>query len=117
MNDYAGYSTEDDVRDTDQRVRAYVGERLADLQARLPSAADALEAPILRMAFSSGEALRGLEHPQGSVHAGALEAADAALLDAADAADAVDDAGASAYIARIQAAIDARDAAMISIER
>ncbi|HET9029268.1 MAG TPA: hypothetical protein VFN49_03755 [Candidatus Aquilonibacter sp.] len=101
---------------SDQLIRAYAGERLAELQSRLDGdAADALEPLIERAAFADQRDLVALERPKEEVRsADAVLAADADLLDAADDAASVDAAQLGAYIEKVKACFDARDASLVA---
>jgi hypothetical protein len=117
INAFPGYASEDDIRRSDEFIRAYVGERLSELQERLGdgSAADSLEPLIERSAFANQRALRPLEEPNLHLEVPALFDADLALLEAADRATSVAPAGVGAFCASLTEAFDARDAAMSAI--
>lgn len=117
INAFPGYASEDDIRQSDELIRAYVGERLSELQDRLGegNASDALEPLVLRAAFADQRALRPLEEPNIHIEVSALFDADATLLDTADESAAVMQTGVSSYVARLQTAFDERDAAMAAL--
>lgn len=117
INDYPGYASEGDIERSDQLLRAYVGERLAELQERCGPgpAADAIEPLIVRTAFADQRVLRPLEQPAERIAAPdpVLEA-DGALLDTADRAAAVTAAEVDAYCASVANAFDERERQLVA---
>lgn len=114
---FPGYGDEDARRRSDELVRSYLGEALADLQARVGSLDAATESRlgdlIVRSAFTNQEAYelyeeRAREHPEFD----GIASADARVVETADAASTVDAAGASTYLDRVAEVFDARDAVM-----
>lgn len=92
---YADYADERARSDSDMRVRAYVGERLADTQARLAGALDlettkALEDVLLRCMFFDQIFVRKIEHARlDAAKISALVRSDRRLIELADRAVAV----------------------------
>lgn len=115
INDFPGYGSEDKIRLSDEMIRAYVGERLSDLQDRLaPALQDELEPLIVRTAFVNQREIRPLEEPNESLDLPALLDADFTLLETADDAAGIEPDGLSAYVARLTAAFEARDALLVA---
>lgn len=118
INAFPGYTSEEDIRRSDQLIRAYVGEQLSEMQARLGDASsdDALSSLLMRTSFANQRELRPLEEPK-EVHreVEALFDADAALIDLADRASSVAGPDLAAYVASVGHAFDARDAALASL--
>jgi len=117
INDFPGYGSEPDLITSDEELRAYVGERLVALRDRLdqerPGTDDQLQSLVVRSAFANQRALAPLEWSRESVDGSGLLDADEALLDLADAASTVTATQLDAYVARVTAAFDARDAALL----
>jgi hypothetical protein len=113
---FPAYADEDTRRLSDEYVRSYLGERLADLQTRLEPPGDAgeqLEALILRCEFTNQRAINAFEAAQvDGPYASMVAAADACVVQVADQAATVDGASLAAYMAEVQKALDARDSAM-----
>jgi hypothetical protein len=116
---FAGYATEEDRRLSDELVRSYLGEALADLQDRLtldPATCPALETLVLRCEFANQMVYRTYADTEVDDAAGAkLAASDACVLDLADRAATADTSGVDAYLAEAKAALDDRDRTMASI--
>src|SRR5215469_10285963 len=112
INDFPGYGDEDNIARSDEETRAYVGERLAELQERLgEEPAQSLEPIIQRSAFANQQILAPLERPD--IHPlaeSAVVEADLTLLELADTAASVDLSQLGDYEAKVIAAFDARDA-------
>ena len=114
INDYPGYGTEDDVRASDQMVRAFTGERLARLQDRLGAQAEALDPLIARAEFANQRALVPFENPRDTLaDTQPLEIADAALLEAAEAAESVTPETLAEYAANVTQLFDRRDESLM----
>jgi hypothetical protein len=86
---YAGHADASARRLSDQHVRAWVGERLAELRERVPfdGQADRVEALLLRCEFADQHVIRAIEddrfaHPE---YAAAAEEGDRKLIAAAKA--------------------------------
>ncbi len=120
INDFPGYGAETDITRSDEETRAYLGERLAALQERLneaPAAVQSLDPLIQRAAFANQRILAPLELPD--IHPlaeSAVAEADLTLLELADTAADVDSSQLRDYAARVAAAFDARDAALMQLK-
>lgn len=115
--DFPGYD-DDLARDrSDELVRSYVGERLAEMQQRLEPLDAALDERIgvllLRTAFANQAAHKlyaGSERSE--VDAAPVAAADAQTVALGDRAASIAAGGVAAYLDEITAVLDGRDAAM-----
>lgn len=117
INDYPGYDSDAHIRLCDELIRAYVGERLADLQDRLEASAlaDTLEPLVVRSAFANLHVLEPLLQPLEGVDLTAtVREADVALVAGADDAAEVTPQTLDAYIARMTQLFDARDASLVA---
>ncbi|MBV9232841.1 MAG: hypothetical protein JO030_02255 [Candidatus Eremiobacteraeota bacterium] len=114
---FPGYDTDADRRLSDELVRSYLGEAVAELAARNPS----LEAPmrqridalLLRLGFASQRWFPA--HAAAIVRHGvdsAVVDADAAVIELADRAASVPGDGVAAYLDEVDKALDRRDATM-----
>jgi len=85
---YAGHADARARRLSDQQVRAWAGEVLADLRARLPSdvAADRLDALLLRAEFGDQHVIRAIDDERFGAPdlAELIEACDRRLVEAAN---------------------------------
>jgi hypothetical protein len=121
ISDFPGYSDELDRRRSDELVRSYMGEALAELAARLsplaPACGQQIEALLLRVGFAdphSFAAHNGIARDAGPPSS-AIEnvaADDMATIDLADRAASIDALSLPAYLDEIGAVLDRRDAAM-----
>jgi len=115
--DFPGYD-ENLARDrSDELVRSYAGERLAEMQERLEPLDAALDDRIsqllLRTAFASQVSHKLYASSERSeVDAGPVAAADAQTIALADRAASIVAGGVGAYLDEITAVLDRRDAAM-----
>ena len=117
INDYPGYDSDSHIRLCDELVRAYVGERLSDLQDRLEPGVQAysLEGLVVRSAFANLHVLEPLLEPLEGIDLTAkVRDADAALLSGADDAAEVTPQTFDAYVARMTQLFDARDASLVA---
>jgi hypothetical protein len=112
IESYAEYTNAADRRRSDEQIRAYVGEALADLRERLsPRGADgeALERLLLRCEFADQRMAHAFDatsvDPQD---VSATTAADRELVTLADDARRREAAGLATLLARIDAAFDRR---------
>jgi len=115
---FPGYDGEHERRLSDEYVRAYLGEALADLEARhvLPDdLQQRLDDLLLRIEFADSGAFAG-HHIEasndGASDGGAVAAADAATVELADRAAAVDSQSAPRYFDDVTAILNQRDAAI-----
>ena len=120
INDFPGYATDTDRRRSDELVRAFLGEMLADLQAKLAPLDDAVGGQIGELMFRSGFTNQIAFRPYESVElseAGIEEiaTADVRAIDLADVAATVRKDGLPSFLADVTEAFDARDAAMRSL--
>jgi hypothetical protein len=120
IHDFPGYATDSDRRLSDEMVRAFLGEMLADLQVKLAPLDEALTSQIGDLMFRSGFTNQIAFRPYESVElseAGVAEiaSADARAVDLADVAATVRKDGLAGFLAEVTAAFDARDAAMRSL--
>jgi hypothetical protein len=120
INDFPGYATDTDRRRSDEMVRAFLGEMLADLQIKLAPLDDAVTSQIGDLLFRSGFTNQIAFRPYESVElsdAGVAEiaTADVRAVDLADVAATVRKDGVPSFLADVTAAFDARDAAMRSL--
>jgi len=112
--DYAEYTDEATRHDTDMRIRAYVGERLAALQQRLagklePATVQQIEALLLRCQFTDQAFTKHLEHATlNETVVAALLRADRTTIELADRLPDVTAAEAPALIESLDAQFDRR---------
>jgi|GEM_PF-1855576 len=116
IDGFPGYGGDAERRRSDEYVRSYLGERLADLSARRqlpPELQERIEELVLRAGFADPH-LFALRHDasRDSNDGGALAAADATIVAIADRAELLDPAGAADYLDEVVAALDERDAAL-----
>ena len=120
MNDFPGYATDTDRRLSDEMVRAFLGEMLADLQVKLAPLDAEVSGQIGELMFRSGFTNQIAFRPYESAElsdAGITEiaTADVRAIDLADVAATVRRDGLPSFLADVTAAFDARDAAMRSL--
>ncbi len=121
ISGFPGYGDDLDRRHSDVLVRAYLGERLAELAARLapvsPDLQQRIDALLLRLGFADPKAFaarNGLA-ADGSTKASAIDgiaADDLETIEIADRAGSIDASTLHAYLDDVTAAVDRRDAAM-----
>jgi hypothetical protein len=112
IESYAGYTNDVDRQRSDEQIRAYVGEALARVRARLRpagAAREALERLLVRCEFAD----QAVAHAFNAVDVDADEiaataAADRELVTLADRAGDVGAAELDAFLAQIGAALDRR---------
>lgn len=114
--DFPGYDGDADRRRSDEYVRSYLGEALADLAARCTLRAELkerVEALVLRVGFADPRAF-AVHHLVGvkSSDEPEVAAADAATVEVADRAASVDSESAAGYLDEVAAVLDERDAAI-----
>ncbi len=117
---FPGYDEELDRRRSDEFVRSYLGEALADLDVRCnslsPEMKQRVDALLLRVGFADQKSF-AIHHGAAAVHAVAsaetsVAVEDAAIVDIADKAGFVEPAAVGSYLDEIAATLDRRDAAM-----
>lgn len=114
---FAGYGSVDQCRIADEQVRAYVGERLALLPQTEIDGLDAEERgaydhALLRVEFANLMDFADFTLAPPPERVAAVAQADAAVLVAADALRTAQGSALAAALALLEAALDARDAAM-----
>ena len=114
---FPGYGDDESREKSDEYVRSYVGERLADLQERLQpldaALGERIETLLLRSAFVNQAAYKfyaGSDH--SAIDVDAVIAADSDAVKLADRASSIGAAQLPQYLDDITRAFDARDAAM-----
>ena len=116
---YAGHDDAPARRLSDQQIRAWTGESLADLQDRIAVAAvqDRFDALLMRCEFGDQLVIRALEADAcGEPEAAAtVEAHDAGVIAAAARAKTVAQDGLDALIGDLERAFDERAAAVIAL--
>jgi len=112
IESYADYTNDDTRRLVDEQIRAYVGEALSRLSERLglvDSAGEALANLLLRCQFADQVLMRVLDADTIAAAAvPAIRGVDRELVTLADAADSIAANEVDAYVAKIEAAFDAR---------
>jgi hypothetical protein len=115
---FPGYDGDLERRRSDEYVRSYLGEALADLAARGILTAELqrrLDALILRAGFADQRDFAAHHFhaaPNDRSDGEALAAADAAIVALADRAAAVDAGNAFSYLDEVTSALDKREAAL-----
>jgi hypothetical protein len=114
IDGFPGYDGDVERRRSDEYVRSYLGERLADLAARgalAPDLQQRLEALVFRAGFADPR-LFALRHDAARATSdnGPIAAADAAIVTIADRAPSLDLTGAAGYLDEVAAALDKREA-------
>lgn len=114
---FPGYADDTSRERSDELVRSYLGEALADLQTRLEPLADGVNQRVgdllLRTGFVNQTAYRIYEDgARTRTDFGAIENADVAVVELAEDAPSVDAETLPSFLDRIAEALDARDAAM-----
>lgn len=114
---FPGYDVDIDRRRSDELVRSYLGEALAEIGVRCTDLSselrDRIEGLLLRVGFSTPKSFSlhdghlGVRSSDGNV-----PAVDAATVDIADRAPAIPCDAIAAYLDDVIVALDARDAAM-----
>jgi len=118
ISGFPGYGGELERRRADEYVRAYLGEALAGLGARLslaPELRQRLDELTLRVAFADQRAFaehRGAAEEEAGDGSGAVARADAATVALADRASAVDAGSAPRFLDEVTALLDERESAM-----
>ena len=116
--DFPGYGDDVSRERSDEFVRSYVGERLADLQQRLQpldaALGDRIEALVLRSAFVNQAAYKLYDdgNDRSTINVDGVVTADAAAVAVADRASSIDAAQLPQYLDDVTHALDDRDTAM-----
>ncbi len=117
---FPGYDGDIERRRSDEFVRSYVGEALADLAARCdrlpPDLRQRFDALLLRVGFADPKAFatqRGIANLQDAMaQDGAVATEDVAAVQVADRAPAIAADAVASYLDEVTATLDRRDAAM-----
>ncbi len=119
-----GYAGHDDAaarRLSDQQVRAYVGERLAELRDRLGAAVDTavFDDALVHCQFGDQQVIKALEdaHFGEPDTVAAVEAEDERVLAAITGSGRVDATGSASFITAVRDALVARIAAIVALKR
>ncbi|MBV8490994.1 MAG: hypothetical protein JO199_10750 [Candidatus Eremiobacteraeota bacterium] len=115
--DFKGYAEPDNRRRSDELVRSFLGEALAEAQERLgplPAAALSKIGDLeIRTAFANQRAFHAFEQSIGSAsNFDDLLAADASVVELAERAASIDRPALDAYLDEVTAALDRRDRIM-----
>jgi hypothetical protein len=115
--DFPGYSDDVSRWRSDELVRSYIGEAVADLQQRLEPLDVALDGRVgdllIRLGFANQAAYKNYEDGAHSTfNLDAMLAADAAAVELGDGASSIDVQQLPAYLDEISASLDQRDAVM-----
>src|SRR5580700_2676355 len=113
--DFPGYSDDVSRWRSDELVRSYIGEAVADLQQRLEPLDVALDGRVgdllIRLGFANQAAYKNYEDGAHSTfNPDAMLAADAAAVELGDGASSIDVQQLPAYLDEISASLDQRDA-------
>lgn len=116
---FPGYDGDLERRRSDEYVRSYLGEALADLEVRCgsisPELKQRIDALLLRVGFAD-QKLFATHHIAGESRAGnadgSVAAVDAATVDVADRARSIEPDSLAGYLDDVSATLDRRDAAM-----
>ena len=114
---FPGYGDDIAREKSDEMVRSYAGERLAELQDRLEPLDDAMKervgALLLRAAFTNQAAHKVYAGNERSmIDASAVAVSDAETIAVADRASSISAEQLAKYLDEVSAAFDKRDAAM-----
>ena len=119
IEDFPGYDGDIERRRSDEYVRSYLGEALANAAARgqmPPELRQRVDDLVLRVGFADPRVFAARQHIAAATNAAsersAVAAADVAIVSLADRADTIEPVAASAYLDEIAGALDRRDAAM-----
>ena len=116
ITNFPGYGGDAERRLSDEYVRSYLGEALANMPARdalPPELQQRLDDLIVRTAFADPRLFPERRRLSNAVDSEeALAGADLDTVEVADRAKSVDASSAAAYLDRVTACLDARDAAM-----
>lgn len=115
IDGFPGYDDDVARERSDEMVRSYLGERLADLQQRLQpldaSLSDRFEELLLRSAFIN-QIVHKLYDGGAKIDLDAVVRADEKAIALADRASSVDSDHVAAYLEEVGSVLDERDAAM-----
>jgi hypothetical protein len=115
---FPGYDGDLERRHSDEYVRSYLGEALAELTARCPLTSELqqrVDALLLRVGFADPRAFvmhHATATTSESTDGGSVAAADAVTVALADRAATLDAASAAHYLDEVAAALDEREAAI-----
>jgi hypothetical protein len=113
---FPGYASDDDRRVSDELVRSYLGERLADMEMQDGISDDARKSVgdlLLRTGFTNQIAYKVYAEAARTNHNfDAMAAADAATVELADTAGGVTPDGVSQFVQQSARVLDGRDLAM-----
>jgi hypothetical protein len=115
ISGFPGYDNHLDRRRSDEYVRSYLGEALAEMGVRCALSPDVqarLDALLLRVGFADPRAFSNHDGTAESNDGGEVAVEDAATLGVANRAPDVDCASAAAYFDEVSALLDRRDAAL-----
>ncbi|MGA8535416.1 MAG: hypothetical protein WB615_15010 [Candidatus Tumulicola sp.] len=121
ISDFPGYADDISRWRSDELVRSYAGEAVADLQNRLQPLDAALDERVgdmlVRVGFANPAAYRTYEAGmRARFDSDAMSAADAGAVEAADRAASIDAVQLPAYLDEVSAALDRRDAVLIVLD-
>jgi hypothetical protein len=117
IQDFPGYGDDVARRRSDELVRSFLGEMLADLAARCKPSDPAVNERLGDLTFRAGFANQAVFQAYEAAvlddsGRSAIEGADAAAVNLADVAAALDPRDLSGFLNEVDAAFDGRDAAM-----
>ncbi len=113
--DFPGYDDQEDRRRSDELVRAYLGEALSTLQARISAGQSdpRFEPDLMRAEFMNQAAFKSFEYAaHDDPRTGAVAANDVRMLELADRAAAIDAPEVDGYLSDVAAAFELRDRGM-----
>jgi hypothetical protein len=122
IDHFPGYLDETDRRLSDELVRAYLGERLAQLKDRLSPLDTVLESRfddlLMRTGFTNQQAFKAFEYAKlDGVAVNGVATADATAIDTADRAASIDATAVAGYLDDVGHALDARNAAQTAASK
>lgn len=113
--DYPGYANEDDRRKSDELVRSYVGEALAELRDRVAALDGKFDSLLMRAGFTNQSAFRAFESARlDDARAAGMYAADLDLVELADRSERIEAGAIDVHLADVDAAFDRRERSMES---
>jgi hypothetical protein len=117
ISDFPGYGDDDLRRTSDELIRSYLGEAIADLEVRLAPTDGGLRQRIgdllIRVGFANQHVYRTYQdNARARSEFGSIADADANVVQTADRAASIGAAQLPAYLDEIVGALDRRDAAM-----
>ena len=121
ISEYAGQADAQARRRSDQQVRAWIGERLAELRQRLSlgEVSGPFDELLMHCQFGDQRVIKALEDngfadPATSAD---VETEDARVIDAASASERIDAAGVAAFIDTLAAAFRRRNDAIVALRQ